>query len=750
VKIYSLNPKSVTIQMLYGAVDPASNEWKDGITADIFRECKEDATSNLKWIIFDGPVDALWIENMNTVLDDNKKLCLMSGETIKLTEVMSIIFEVEDLMEASPATVSRCGMVFMESSQLEWQSLYNQWKAHLPETHINEEFEKVYNDLNKFILEPVIELFTSGKVKLLVPLYITWIVNMFLKALEAYIFKDKTRIDLQREIEVEKQKHLAKLAALRLEGKEVPKQLTSDVKPVTAKEKTEIYACYISALVWAFSSVIDDSSKEEFERVVREAAHTACEEGASLGEVGKEGKLPAEQSVYESFYDFEKKAWKLWLGTLTEFKLPEEIKFHEVYIPTLENLRNTSFLYQMLTHDYPVLFIGKTGTGKTTCIKKLLLNELDQSAYIPTITVFSANTTCVNAQDVLESKLEKQKRRKGVYGPVVGFTNIIFIDDLNMPAKERYGAQPPLELIRQWLDYKGWYDRKSLEFKTIADIQFVAAMGVGRAPISNRLLRHFNIVYLNEMSDETLKMIVRKTLEWGFSRHVDKVKFMINGITSIIFKTYKHIQTSKDFLPLPSKSHYIFNMRDMLKVVQGLLAVPFNKYEATGDNKSKIIKLLIHESICVYSDRLVNKQDKELFMEVLKEKIGVEYSLDLENLLSESSLYYGNFMEMHAQDKEYQEIEEKEKLVGTLEEYIGEYNSISKSNKINIYLFEEAIALLMKINRIIASPFGNALLIGLGGSGRHTMSRLAAYMQDYILNEVMMGLKGRVLLIFFK
>lgn len=145
ISIDRLNPKAISVQQMFGETDENSGDWKEGITAKIFKQCVDDESGALRWIVFDGPVDANWIENMNTVLDDNKKLCLANSEQIKITDKMSIVFEVEDLAEASLATVSRCGMIYMEREGLPIKALYEKWYLDLPPTFRSEKHKELFD-----------------------------------------------------------------------------------------------------------------------------------------------------------------------------------------------------------------------------------------------------------------------------------------------------------------------------------------------------------------------------------------------------------------------------------------------------------------------------------------------------------------------------------------------------------------------------------------------------------------------------
>jgi dynein heavy chain, axonemal len=148
-------------------------------------------------------------------------------------------------------------------------------------------------------------------------------------------------------------------------------------------------------------------------------------------------------------------------------------------------------------------------------------------------------------------------RRKGIYGPPLGKNFIFFIDDLNMPALEVYGAQPPIELIRQWMDFKGWYDRKAIgEFRNLVDISFCCAMGPpggGRNQISMRLTRHFNHLSFVEMEDDVMMTIFSTISKWWSKNGSEQITELIPKLVSSCLTVYKTI--SNQLLPTPAKSH---------------------------------------------------------------------------------------------------------------------------------------------------------------------------------------------------
>jgi dynein heavy chain len=128
--IFTINPKMITLNELYGVLDPDSRDWTDGLLSKIFKDMNQDLApgkDERRWILYDGDVDAVWVENMNSVMDDNRILTLANGDRIRLLKHCAMLFEVFDLQYASPATISRCGMVFVDAKNLGYAPYFERW-----------------------------------------------------------------------------------------------------------------------------------------------------------------------------------------------------------------------------------------------------------------------------------------------------------------------------------------------------------------------------------------------------------------------------------------------------------------------------------------------------------------------------------------------------------------------------------------------------------------------------------------------
>ncbi|KXS09529.1 hypothetical protein M427DRAFT_128896 [Gonapodya prolifera JEL478] len=683
IKSYVLNPKCITMAELYGEFNLQTMEWRDGLIGSLVRPQVTDNTLDEKWTVFDGPVDALWIENINSVLDDNKLLCLANGERIKLTPTMHMLFEVADLAVASPATVSRCGMVYMDPTALGWRPLVATWTCSLP-SHVSDElkqyliglFEAYVDKGLKFVRKTCKEYVASNNVTLVMSLC---------KLIQTFLVQTK-EVDFKQALEV--------------------------LKPVAGY-------IFLFCYVWSIGGNLADGSHDAFDSFI----HELFEQDA-IPDV----QLPS-GNVFNYCVDVKNRTFTAWEDLVPQFKYSGDVPYFQLIVPTTDTVKYSFLLDRLLGGDHAVLLTGSTGVGKSVIVQDLLNRVGAERNYIPITLNFSAQTTSAQTQSIIESKLEK--KRKNILGAPEGSARVVlFVDDLNMPKLDRYGSQPTIELLRQYLTSNGWYDREKLFWKEIQDVSLVGACGPpggGRNPITGRLLRHFNLINIPAPQELSLLKIFKSIMEGFFRTFSADVRGCCDNIVGSAIEIYRRMCT--ELLPTPAKSHYTFNLRDLSKVVQGVLQVK----PAFCQVKNDVIRLFCHEAARVFHDRLIDDVDRLYFNQLISEVVEKSFTVSItKEQLVESPILFGDFLKrgVPVEERNYVEITDSKALGNMLEEYLEEYN-VTLSKDMRLIFFLDAKQHITRIARILRQPRGNALLVGVGGTGKQSLTRLACHISEY-------------------
>ncbi|KAJ3321068.1 Dynein heavy chain 10, axonemal [Boothiomyces sp. JEL0866] len=692
-KLYVLNAKAVSVAELYGVLDPITRDWTDGLLSNIFREVNKPIgdKKERKYIVFDGDVDAVWVENMNSVMDDNRLLTLPNGERIRLQKHSSLLFEVGDLQYASPATVSRCGMVYMDPKNLGYVPYFQKW-ANARTSKLETEcmlkfFNKYINPLTEYIMEGLFEGFIGEPLKRVIPVNPLSMVVQLCSLIESQF---------------------------------------NDGKAITQENVME--NIFIQSIVWSLGASILEDDRVKFSDAVKKLSEYPL---VNTNMAINLGQLPgSDKPLYDYFFDLEELKWVSWNQYVPSYEHNRQTPFHKILVPTMDTVRHTWLLEKLVRNKKPVLFVGEVGTSKTVTVANFL-RSLPADRNIMLNINFSSRTSSLDVQRNMEANVEK--RTKDTYGPAGGKRLLVFIDDLNMPAKDTYGTQQPIALLKLLIEKGGLYDRgKELNWKYLKDCQFLSAMGTpggGRSEIDPRFAALFAVFNITFPKDVSLLRIYSSILEGQTSIFSEDVKKSASKLTQLTLQLFYEI--SKNLMPTPSKFHYIFNLRDISRIYEGICLATPDHFE-----KSKqFVRLWRNESLRVFHDRLVTEQDKEYVNKLINRLVLDNFEAN-EEYITRNPILFGDFR--HAMQEEaarlYEDLLDFAAVRSIFLEILEEYNE--KFNRMNLVLFEDALDHLTRIHRVIRLNRGHALLVGVGGSGKQSLTRLASFTAGYQVFEI--------------
>jgi dynein heavy chain len=382
VKTVDINPKTMPTEDLYGHISMATREWKDGLLSSIMRDLGRIPNESPKWIILDGDLDANWIESMNSVMDDNKMLTLASNERIPLKHYMRMIFEIRDLKYATPATVSRAGILYISMDNgSQWRSIIGSWVRSRP--------DELLEDPDRERIHKMFETYIPDTLK------------YFATSLQGIVQYNDVSLSV---------------SLLRLLDVILTRGIVLD--------EVALETAFVFCLIWGFGCVLtisDDGT--DYRKLFSDWFRGKF----------KSVKIPSRDTIFDYWLDPKTSKFESWKAS-PAFK---EVQFDsnvmnmtEITVPTAETASVSYWLDMLVRGQYNIMLAGQAGTGKTQLVNGML-SQLNPELHVSQ----SVNMNFYTSASVLLLSLEAplQKRTGSVFGPPGSARLVYFVDDLNLP-----------------------------------------------------------------------------------------------------------------------------------------------------------------------------------------------------------------------------------------------------------------------------------------------------------------------------
>ncbi|KAH1288756.1 hypothetical protein KXV70_002839 [Aspergillus fumigatus] len=693
-----IDSKVMSKEALYGNLDSTTREWTDGLFTGILRKIVDNLRgedTKRHWIVFDGDVDPEWVENLNSVLDDNKLLTLPNGERLNLPPNVRIMFEVESLKYATLATVSRCGMVWFNDDTVTPLMMISNYVESLR--------TKTFEDLDD-------DSAPAGQAAAKTQDAQDMLSTILKQLLET------DQLVLKSLDEAKKYNHIMEFTDIRalntlfsLLNKACRNVLEYNIQHVDFPLDHEQIQSYISkklllALVWSFTGDCPLADRQAFGQFVS---------GMSTTELPPDGA----SSLIDFDITLPKSEWMSWQSQVPSIEInTHSITQTDVVIPTVDTVRHEDVLYSWLAEHKPLLLCGPPGSGKTMTLFAALRK-------LPNMEVVGLNFSSATTPDLLIKTFEQYCEYKKTLNGVVMSPNqigrwlVIFCDEINLPAPDRYGTQRAITFLRQLVEQNGFWRTSDKTWVTLDRIQFVGACNpptdAGRTPLAERFLRHSPLIMVDYPGEISLMQIYGT-----FNSAVLKIIPLLRGYSEALTKAMVqfYLESQRRFTP-QIQPHYVYSPRELTRWVRGVYEAikPLETLSVEG-----LVRIWAHEALRLFQDRLVAEEERSWTADAVR-----RIALDNFPTIDEEQALKGPILFSNWLSKNYVPVE-RERLRDFVKARLKTF--CEEEVDVPLVLFNDVLEHALRIDRVFRQPQGHLILIGVSGSGKTTLSRFVAWM----------------------